>query len=293
MKTKFNKETMFSQIKNTLEKKTGGSSIFADVMRFKAGKNYRLRLLPNLEDPGKTFFHHHVHMWNSRATGSFMSAISRQTFGERDPIAEVRWKEYKKWRDANPKAENKEYDAGIQQKEQWFINVLVMDDPVDPDNNGTVKILKMGPQLKEILDLHLEGVKSKNFGYDIFDPEANIDLVIVAEEQGQYTTYKNSFFEKDGDPVSEQKLEEVYGNLIDLEQIYPVKTDEELKQLLDEHYFCNEEEEEERKPLGKKKEKVKKEEVSNDDDDDDEIPFDTGNEEDSDDVDELLAGLDD
>lgn len=299
MKTKFNKETMFSKIKGALEKNMGGgSSAFADVLSFKAGHNFRLRLLPNLEDPEKTFFHHKVHMWNSRDTGSFVSALSLQTFGEKDPIANVRWKEWKAWKDENPKADNKEYQAGIQQKEQWFINVLVMEDPVNKDNEGTVKVLKMGPQLKEILDLHFDGVKSKNYGVDIFDPEANIDFVIVAEEQGQYTTFKNSFFERDGDSISEEKLEEAYENLIDLEQIYPARTEEDLRQLLDDHYFCNQEEEDqERKPLAKAKKEKKgpKTEVLDKsfdiDDDSDPIPF--GDDEDESDVDELLAGLED
>lgn len=292
---KFNKETMFSKIKDALEKKdSGGSGMFANVMKFEADNTYRLRLLPTLEDDKEPLFHHYVHIWNSRATGKFISALSLQTVGERDPIAGVRWKEWKAWKDANPNVDNKEYEAGIQQKEQWFVNVLVMDDPSNPENNGTVKILKMGPQLKEIVDLHLDGVKSKRYGVDIFIPTENIDLVIVAEKQGVYTTYKNSFFERDGDEISDEKLEEAYENLHDLEQVYPVKTVEELQQLLDEHYFVDGEEEtkEERKPLAKVKKTTKKTEpvVEDDSDDMDEIPF--GDEID-DETEELLAGLDD
>lgn len=289
---------MFSKIKSTLEKKdSSGSSAFADVMKFEKGHTYRLRLLPNLEDPEKTFFHHYVHMWNSRETGNFISALSLQTFGEKDPIGAVRWKEWNEWKKANPDGDYKDYDGGIDRKENWFINVLVMEDPVNEENNGTVKVLKMGPQIKEILDLHTEGVKSKNYGWDIFDPEANIDLVIVAEEQGRYTTFKNSFFEKDGEEVPENKLEEVFENLIDLEQIYPARTYEELEQLLEDHYFCGEstEKKEERKPLAKVKKPEKK--AKNEDphpeveDESDDIPFDF--DESDEDVDELLAGLED
>lgn len=289
---------MFSAVKGALEKKeSGGSGAFANVMKFKAGNTYRLRFLPTLEEGKDPLFHHYVHMWNSRATGTFLSALSLQTFGERDPIAGVRWKEWKAWKDANPNAENNEYKAGIQQKEQWFINVLIMDDPENEDNNGTVKVLKMGPQLKQIVDLHLDGVKSKKFGVDIFIPTENIDLVIVAEEQGQYTTFKNSFFERDGDEITDEKLEEVYENLHDLEQIYPAKTEEELQQLLDEHYFCGEEDKEERKPLATPKKKAPQpkpevEEVDAEDETDD-IPFEWDNESDDSDIDELIAGLDD
>ena len=297
---KFDKSTMFSKIKDALEKKDSGGGMFANVMKFEAGHTFRLRLLPNLEEDKEPLFHHYVNMWDSRATGNFISALSLQTFGERDPISGVRWKEWKAWKEANPNAENKDYDANIQQKEQWFINVLVMDDPSDPDNNGTVKILKMGPQLKEIVDLHLDGVKSKKYGVDIFIPTENIDLVIVAEKQGVYTTYKNSFFERDGEEVSDEQLEEAYENLHDVEQVYPVKTEEELQQLLDEHYFVGEEEEEERKPLAKPKKeskpktkpKAKKEEVVDEDipDETDDIPF---ADEIDDETEELLAGLDD
>ena len=38
------------------------------------------------------FFHYYNHGWNSFATGQYVQTLSPQTFGERDPIAEERFK---------------------------------------------------------------------------------------------------------------------------------------------------------------------------------------------------------
>lgn len=288
---------MFSKIKEALESEKGGPSQFANVMKFPAGHTYTLRLIPNLENPEKTFYHHYVNMWNSSQTGKFMSSLSLRTFGEKDPIDQLRWKEFKKWKDENPNEDNRNYKGGIQQKEQWFFNVYVIDDPANPENNGTVKILRMGPQMKEIFDQATEGVRSDELGWDIFDLEKGHDFKIVAEKQGDYTTYKNSFFTtKSKTELSEDQIEGIYENIHDLEQVYTVKSEEELKQLLEAHYFDSSvEDDEDLKPTAKKKE-----EVVEDSSNDDEAPFkapqneDSGDSSDTDDeIDELLNGLED
>ena len=302
-KTKFG-AAMFDSIKAALNKgKESSGGQFANIMKFPAGNTYTLRLVPNVESPEKTFYHHWVHGWKSRATGSYMSFLGLQTIGERDPISELRWKLWKSWKEANPKAENKEYQAEISQKEQWLVNVYVVEDPSNPENNGTVKILRMGPQLKEIIDDAIEGNRADELGMDIFDLESPHDFKIVAEEQGEYTTFKKSFFTtKSKTKLTEEEIEKIYSEVHDLEAIYSVKTYDELQESLNEHFFVGEEREE-RKPLAK----VKKEIVV-DEDPDDEIPMfheekkpapkaaTTPKQEvkqEDDDIDELLAGLDD
>jgi hypothetical protein len=305
-KSKFG-AAMFDSIKAALNKGKESSGQFSNIMKFPAGHTYTLRLIPNVENPEKTFFHHWVHGWNSKATGSYMSFLGLQTIGERDPIAELRWKLYKAWKEANPKADNKEYEAEIGQREQWLINVYVVEDPANPENNGTVKILRMGPQLKEIIDDAIEGNRADELGMDIFDLESPHDFKIVAEKQGDFTTFKKSFFTtKSKLKLSEEEIEKIYEDIHDLEAIYTVKTFDELQDALNEHFFVGEEKEE-RKPLSKAKREVKREEEYIEDPDDD-IPMfhDTDKKaevvekktkkeekQNDDDIDELLAGLDD
>jgi hypothetical protein len=295
-KSKFG-AAMFESIKTALNKSESFSDgQFKDIMKFPAGHTYTLRLLPNIEDPTKSTYAHWVHGWESKATGKYTSALGLQTFGERDPIAELRWKQWKAWKEANPKAENTDYEAEISQKEQWLVNVYVIDDPSNPENNGTVKILRFGPQIKKIIDDATEGNRAEELGWDIFNPTMPHDLKIVAGKKGKYTTFEASFFTtKSKKTISEEEAEELCGKCHDLEQVYSVKTYDELVDMLNEHFYN-----EGAKPEAKKSLKSHKEEKNVDEkppfdvDEDDDIPMshDTDDDEDDDDIDALLAELD-
>lgn len=294
---------MFDKIKEALkksEKVTSGS--FANIMKFPAGHTYTIRLIPNIEDVDKTFFHHYINSWTSKKDGSFVSSISLRSFGERDPINEVRWKLYKEWKDSNP-PKDKKFENPIKEREAWFVNVLVVDDPSNPENNGKVKILNMGPQLKAIVDDAMTGDRSDEFGASIFDlSKDGCDFKIKAEEQGIYTTYIKSFFtSKTSLDLSDGEIDEVYNNVHDLSQVYQVKTFEELQTLLDDHFFCEEESSArvDKKPLQKKEISPKKQVVEEDPDDEipmfhesDKVTSKPKTTESDPDVDDLLAELD-
>jgi hypothetical protein len=296
---------MFEKIKDALKKTESSGGSFNNIMKFPAGNSYSIRLIPNVENIDETFFHHYVHQWTSGSTGKFTSALSLQTFGENDPIANLRWKLYKEWKDANPNPGvdangNKiNFKSPIDQKEQWFVNALWVENPNNPELNGTVQILRMGPQLKEIVDEAMTGEDSDEFGAAIFDLSKNgCDFKIKAEQQGPYTTFKGSrFTTKTKLDLSDEEIDNVYEQVFNLKEIYAVKTEDELRSLLDEHYFCGSEKKdtskEERKPLPPKKEKTPPV-----DEYEDEIPMEFDNKGKSktssidDDVDDLIAGLD-
>lgn len=295
MAKKFN-ATMFDKIKDQLKKKDRvGSSAFTNVMKFPAGHTYTVRLIPNVDNIDETFFHHYVNQWSSKKDGSFISAISLKSFGERDPIAEERWKLYKDWKDSGPDKDEK-FENPIKEKEQWFVNILVVDDPSNPENNGKVKILNMGPQLKGIVDDAITGEGADEFGVAIFDlSKDGCDFKINAAEQGVFTTYiKSRFSGKSSINLSDDEIDKVYEQVHDLKQVHSVRTYEELQDLLADHFHCEEvaPKKEERKQLPSAKEskakpaketKKEKEPVE-----DDEIPMFNGDA----DVDDLLAELD-
>ena len=84
--------SMFASIKDSLAKPTQSSNSTSNILRLKTGNTYTVRLLPYTPEPSKTFFHYYNHGWNSFATGQYVQTLSPQTFGERDPIAEERFK---------------------------------------------------------------------------------------------------------------------------------------------------------------------------------------------------------
>lgn len=308
-KNKFS-ASMFESLKEALKKTDNGGS-FSNIMKFPAGHTYAIRLIPNVDNVDDTFFHHFINSWKSRSTGKYVSAISLQTFGEEDPISNLYWRLFNEWKKddsivkVGPDGKKIKFENPVSNKEQWLVNAVWVDNPANPELNGTVQILKMGYMLKKLVDDAMTGDRADEFGASIFDlSKDGADLRIKATEQGEFTTYEGSYFtHKSKLDLDDDEIEKVYEQVHDLKAIYPVKTKDELNKLLEDHFFCG---------VEAKKSEVKKQLSDRKstpvvDDDDDEIPMDfdepapkeepkkskkTKPEPVEDDVDELLAGLD-
>ena len=231
--------TMFQSIKDALVSDTKSNTNYSEIMTCRPGNTYTVRLLPFSPNPSKTFFHYYNHGWPSYATGQYVQALSPQTFGDRDPIAEERFKVLR-----TGSEEEKERMQVVKRLEKWLVNVYVIDDPSKPDNNGKVKMLRYGKQLHKIITEAIEGEDAEEFGPRIFDlgPEG-VSFKIKVEEQGGYPTYVSSRFTTAGKiNLSEDEQKSVYDGVFNLEEVYTLKSTDELKQMLDEHYYVKTEE---------------------------------------------------
>lgn len=230
--------SMFQSIKDALTKNDSSDvkSLYKEIMKFKPGNTYTLRLLPNVKEPGKTFNHYFVHGWKSFSTGQYVSALSLQTFGERDPIAEDR---YRMIRLGNPA--DKEKAESVRRQEYWAVNVLVVDDPVNPENNGKVKILRYGRQLNKIIESAISGEDASEFGVKVFDiSKDGCNFKIKAEKQGEYTVYTASRFTSPSNlNLTDSKVEEIYNQIHNLEAIEKVKSVSELNDMWNIHFHNN------------------------------------------------------
>jgi hypothetical protein len=129
----------------------------------------------------------------------------------------------------------------ILRRENWLANVYVVSDPKNPDNNGKVKLLRFGRQIHKIIVEAIEGEDAEDFGPKIFDLSSNgCNFKIKVERQGEYPTYVSSRFAPSSkiSEMTDDKLEEVYENAHDLETVFTVRSTEEMKKMLDEHFFC-------------------------------------------------------
>ena len=228
--------SMFESIKGALASSESKSqSSYTEILACKPGNTYTVRLLPFAKSPKDTFFHYYNHGWVSFATGQYVQALSPQTFGERDPIAEERFRATRMGSE-----EEKERAQAIRRIEKWLVNVYVIDDPTNPDNNGKVKMLRYGKQLQKIITDAIEGEDAEEFGPRIFDLGASgVNLKIKVEHQGEYPTYVSSRFTSAGKiDLSEDQQKEIYDSVFDLSQVFPLRSYDELKEMLDEHYFC-------------------------------------------------------
>jgi hypothetical protein len=226
--------SMFESIKDALSNDNQSSDqAWREIMKTEKGKMYTVRLLPNVKDPKNTFFHYYSHAWESFQTGQFINLLSPQTFQERDPIGEYR---YKVLRQGTP--EEKQKAEAIKRREQWLINVYVIEDPTNPENEGKVKILRYGRQLNKIIMDAIEGDDADQFGMRVFDLSENgCSLRIKVEDQGGYPTYVASKFLMPS-AVDDLNPEEVLESLHDLEAVNAVKSQDELQSMFDEHYHC-------------------------------------------------------
>ena len=186
----------------------------------------------------------------------------------------------------------------LTRRENWLINVYVISDPTDGENNGKVKILRFGKQLHKIIMAAIEGEDADEFGSRVFDLSENgCSLKIKVEEQGGYSTYVSSRFaspQKIPGLIDDDSINQVYNNVYDLESVFSVKSYEELKDMLNEHFYCKEpddvdSDEEETTPVSAPKPAVSNKPVEDDDDD---ISYDIGNKDGDDKVKEILASMD-
>jgi len=235
---------MFESIKSALDsaktKNTGSS--FKNLFSIAKPGNYVVRLLPNIKNPGETFLHYYHHGWNSIATGQYVSVTSPSTWGERCPISELY---FKVLRGGTPDEQEKA-KANLRRKENWYVNVYIVSDPVSPENNGTVKVLRFGKQLNKIIESAISGDDSAEFGAKIFDLSENgcnlrIKAELVSDKPGapKYPTYTASKFLSPSaiDGLDEDKIQDVYESIYDLGTFVEHKTPAELQTFIDTHYY--------------------------------------------------------
>lgn len=230
--------SMFESIKSALAK-APTQSRNKDILKLEVGNTYTVRLIPNVKDPAKTFFHYYTFGWTSFCTGQYVAAVSPSTFGAKDPIAETR---YRLLRAGTEDEKNKA--KAILRSEKWLVNAYIINDPVNSENNGKTMIIRYGKQLHKIIMDAIEGEGSEDLGPRIFDlSDKGCSLKIKVEQQGDYPTYVSSKFmmPKAIEGLDKAKIDSTYNNVHDLETVFTVKSYDELKQMLDEHFYCTSE----------------------------------------------------
>lgn len=232
---KFN-PSMFDSIKGALSNQEQRTSL-SNILSMEPGNTYTVRLLPDMEKPDKTFFHYFVVGWESFSTGQYVQAVSPQTFGERDPIIEARYRIYKHGTDFE-----KERIKAVKKMEKWLVNAYIVDDSKNPENNGQVKIIRYGKQLEKIIRRAIDGEDSEEFGARIFDlSPAGVNFKIEVESQGDYPTYVSSRFttHKADLGLSDNQVSDIYSKVFNLESVFQIKSYDELEAMFNEHFVGN------------------------------------------------------
>lgn len=246
MKPTFN-SNMFESIKSALEsaKTKQSGSMYKEILKLDAPATYVVRLLPNVKNPKETFLHYYHHGWNSIATGKYVNVASPSTWGERCPVSELY---FKILRDGS-EDEKARAKANISRKENWMVNVYVVSDPKNPENNGTIKVLRYGRQLNKIIEAAISGDDAGEFGAKVFDLSPNgcnlrIKAELVSDKPGapKYPTYTASKFlsPSEIEGLDEEKIAGIYEGIHDLNSFVEHKSAAEINEFIQTHFYNKE-----------------------------------------------------
>tara|TARA_R110000744_G_scaffold10369_4_gene32338 strand:+ start:43279 stop:44178 length:900 start_codon:yes stop_codon:yes gene_type:complete len=233
-------KSMFKSIQSGLESKQKGGG-FSDILKFTPptdpnGSNvYTVRILPVIEAPEKTFFEYISFGWESLETGKYIQEVSPSTHDERCYINEARSKIYRLGTE-----DEKERVKAVRRRTQYLVNVYIVDDPIKPENNGTVKIMRYGKQLDDIIRPSIMGEDSDEIGDKAFMlSKEGMSLKVKVTKNGDFPSFVTSRFANSTDiGVTKVKSEEIYKSVHDLESIFEIKTNDQLEKVWKEHYEC-------------------------------------------------------
>ena len=225
MTNKYTNE-LYEKIKNSFaETKRSG---FKNILKTKPENTYIVRLIPNVNNPEKTFFKYFQHGWNNTSDGQYVSAICPSTYEEECPICSERFRLWNKGDESS-----KELSKNLARKERYYANVYVVDDPENPENNGTVKIFGYGRQIAKIIDEAMNGDDAGDIGHRMFDfSKEGCNLRIKVEKnKANYPNYDRSkFLPPSALPVT---LDDVASQIHDFDDLINRTPTEELKRMVE------------------------------------------------------------
>lgn len=232
MSNKYTNE-LYEKIKGSFaESKKSAGGIYRNILKTKADNTYLVRIIPNVDDPDKTFFRYYLHGWSSTTDGRYVSATCPTTFEEECPICQERFRLWNKGDD-----ESKLLSKSLARKERFYANVYVVDDPDNPENNGSVKVLGYGRQIAKVIEEAMEGDDAEEVGARMFDfSKEGCNLRIkVTKNQAGFPNYDLSKFVS---PSSiDVTLDTVLEDLQDFDPLLNMKTSTELKGMVDEALY--------------------------------------------------------
>lgn len=253
----FDINELFSEVSASINTADNTDAIWKEKLKFEAGKDYIVRLLPYAKEGKdgykKTLYHYIRYSWQDQQ-GQWKNVLSPHTWGEQCPIQDYS----KRVKYKGTPEEQADADERLRYREGAYANVYVLKDPTNPENEGKVKILDMGKKLYMIIKNALDGglndewtEKAREFsgnkditvdvGRKVYDLTSNgINLVIrVRKNQYGLNSYETSSFSLSGADLgkTQDELDEILESCYDVTTIEPRLGFDELTKLFKETYL--------------------------------------------------------
>ena len=203
----------------------------------------RVRLLFDMErgDPNPVV--RNWHNFKSAKDGSWIGIDCPQG---RCPICNGT---YTVWSSGDAFAQDRLKKDRFMRNQTWYINCYVIDNPVNPSQNGTVKILKMNKPIMEVFKRATSGRDARRFGNNIFrlDEEGNTLVISIKDVRGQdnsrYPNFTDTYFadaedsKDDVKNISDEMIDQIYSKTFNLGTYFKRSTVEEAEKVFKEHVY--------------------------------------------------------
>lgn len=253
-----NLDEILNKVKDVEEEKQKAEQMeYGDprILNLKKGVKYIGRLIPNHNNIDDTFVTYEEIAWNSKVDNTYV-------FGGRSPTNAkikddiVRKTQFSLYNEAKTKGDEvaRKDACNLIPKRKQLVNFYLYkvegDDAKAKEKVGHVVVLRYPAMLDKdkkpksdlFLTIHtaIFGDKAKKIGKRAFDLSANgRSLVVAVTDKGGFNNYSTSEFDDAEDlGLAKADIEKIYtSSHILTELVPPVKSNEELKELLDTHWF--------------------------------------------------------
>lgn len=234
---KKNRNTDINKLVEQAEAGIGGGERPGEDNRFwvpardKAGNGFAvIRFLPGLNQDGVPWVRFWDHAFKG-PTGQWYIEKSLTSIGQNDPLSELNMKMWN-----NGVESDKNIVRQRKRQLKYVANILVVQDPTNPENQGKVFLFRFG---KKIFDKIIDAMKPQfpdEQPIDPFNMWSGANFVLKIRKDGDYPNYDASQF-KAPSPISEDDalLETIFNSQYDLSEWSDpknYKTYDQLKQRL-------------------------------------------------------------
>jgi len=254
-----NLEDIINQVKaveeTKIQKEKGAYKSDPRILKFKKNCTYVVRLLPNIKDVNNTFVTYKEVGFKSVLDGAYIyGGRSPQDAGIKDDLYKsTQWDHYSKAKERGDEVEQKHSYKLLPQRKQLVNAYLVSvegDDSDAKERIGEVIVIPYPAQVDRegnpISDIFKKihsaifGDMSKKIGTKSLDLSAKgRSLIVKVTEKAGYNNYSETSFDDAEDlGLDDKQISEILNKVYDLNEFIPaVKTKEEIKVILDKHWF--------------------------------------------------------
>lgn len=224
------------------------------MMSFTPGNEYLIRCVPYVNNEGefKYFCKAAVYSWKD-SSGRWWNITSPYSIGEKCPIMQYR----NSFKEQHTESEIKKLDSVLQFRNATYFNALIVNDPVNPSNNNSLKIVNGGKELARIVTDAVNGKLDEEYarrasdavgkevhvslGPNIFNlTDSGWNMLVKPLKGNPAVSYKASSFTRNKSKLglSDKKMEEIVNSAYNLDEYFlsSIKSYEETAKFFQVHF---------------------------------------------------------